>query len=81
MSGLKRIYEFVSCAGQRELKYGASRFIRIRPQPAPMGIDAGQRELMDRQIDIPRAARLHNFGTALIGTILVAQSGASTTSG
>ena len=25
--------------GQGELKYGAARFIRIRPQPAPMGID------------------------------------------
>jgi hypothetical protein len=42
VSGLKRmIYEFVSRAGQRELKYGASRFIRIRPQPPPMGIDDG----------------------------------------
>jgi hypothetical protein len=27
--------------GQGELKNGASRFIRIRPQPAPMGTDDG----------------------------------------
>ena len=28
-------------AGQGELKYGASRLIRVCPQPAPMGIDDG----------------------------------------
>ena len=27
--------------GQGELKYGAARFIRLCPQPAPMGIDDG----------------------------------------
>jgi hypothetical protein len=37
----RRIHEFLSRAGQGELKYGASHFIRICPQPAPMGIDDG----------------------------------------
>src|SRR5258708_37629996 len=32
---------FVFGARQGELKYRASRFIRICPQPAPMGIDDG----------------------------------------
>jgi hypothetical protein len=35
------MHELAFCAGQGELKNGASRFIRIRPQPAPMGTDDG----------------------------------------
>jgi hypothetical protein len=38
---LKRIHELICGARQGELKNGASRFIRIRPQPASMGIDDG----------------------------------------
>ena len=37
-----RLAEFMSSfssAGQSELKYGAARFIRLCPQPTPMGID------------------------------------------
>ncbi len=33
------VRELIFRAGQGELKNGASRFIHIRPQPAPMGID------------------------------------------
>jgi hypothetical protein len=35
------IRELIFRAGRGELKNGASRFIHIRPQPAPMGIDDG----------------------------------------
>jgi hypothetical protein len=38
VSGLKIIHE---CVGQVELKYGASRSIRLYPQPAIMGFDDG----------------------------------------
>jgi hypothetical protein len=48
------MHELAFCAGQGELKNGASRFIRIRPQPAPMGIDDGP---ADRQAH-PQTARL-----------------------
>jgi hypothetical protein len=33
------MHELAFCAGQGELKYGASRFIRICPQPTAMGSD------------------------------------------
>src|SRR3981081_680127 len=36
---LKRTHELLFRARQGELKYGAARFIRLCPQPAPMGID------------------------------------------
>src|SRR6266576_5180955 len=51
---LKRTHEYVLCAGQRELKYGAARFIRLCPQPAAMGVDDGP---ADRQPH-PRSAGL-----------------------
>src|ERR1700675_4340037 len=40
-SRLRTIHEFLFRAGDSELKYGASRFVRLCPQPAPMGIDDG----------------------------------------
>src|SRR5262245_47670291 len=36
---LKRICELSFGAGQRELKYGAARLVRLRPQPAAMSVD------------------------------------------
>src|SRR5882672_10819878 len=36
---LKRTHQLPFRAGQGELKYGAARFIRLCPQPTPMGID------------------------------------------
>src|SRR5258708_20645715 len=34
-----RTHELHVRAGQGELKYGAARFIRLLPQPAPIGLD------------------------------------------
>ena len=39
MTHLKRTREFAVGAGQGELKYGATRLIRFRPQLAPMSMD------------------------------------------
>ena len=39
MTHLKRTREFAVDAGQGELKYGATRLIRFRPQLAPMSMD------------------------------------------
>ena len=36
---LKKIHDLPCTVGQGELKYGAARFIRLCPQPAPMGLD------------------------------------------
>src|SRR6266699_208018 len=43
---LERTHELDLCAGQGELKYSTARFIRLRPQPAPVSFDNG---LADRQ--------------------------------
>jgi hypothetical protein len=39
MTHLKRTREFTVGAGQGELKYGATRLIRFRPQLAPMSMN------------------------------------------
>jgi len=35
------VHKLAFHAGQGKLEHGTSRFIRIRPEPAPMGIDDG----------------------------------------
>jgi hypothetical protein len=52
----RRFHEFLLHAGHGELKHGAARFIRIRPEPTAMGFNDGS---TDRQSH-PYSARLRS---------------------
>src|SRR5215468_28780 len=56
------IRELFFDTGQSELKHGAARLVRLRPQPAPMGIDDGpaDRQPHSRSAGLCRVERLEN---------------------